>query len=103
MTRPYWRRRTSGKLSATGLILSLGLILTANGFIKSEATQQEPVSVECAEPAVTPPRSESRCGLLPLRQLSVRTPAGRRIAFSERSTALTLPGTPEQRGKTRVL
>ncbi len=55
MTRPYWRRRTSGKLSATGLILSLGLILTANGFIKSEATQQEPVSVECAEPAVTPP------------------------------------------------
>ena len=55
MTRPYWRRRTSKRLSAMGLILSLGLILTANGFIESAATQQEPVSVECAEPAVTPP------------------------------------------------
>ena len=55
MTRPYWRRRTSGKLSATGLILSLGMILAANGFIESAAPQEEPVSLECAEPAVTPP------------------------------------------------
>ncbi len=54
MTRPYWRRRTSKRLSAMGLILSLGLILTANGFIKATATQQEPVSIECAEP-VSPP------------------------------------------------
>ncbi len=55
MTRPYWRRRTSRRLSALGLILSLGLILTANGYIKATTTQQEPVSVECAEPATVPP------------------------------------------------